>query len=182
MAPSEGRPGSEGFSLPELLVAVAVLSLLASLSFGSGQRSLARMRVEAASRRLTAGLEQARLQAQQQGQPCALELGPTGWREPSGGSLPGCLAASGAAAGDASGDAAELGAGVTLAHNLAGALRLSSNGLVLDGGTVVLAAAGTELRRCLVVSLPLGVVRLGRYTGAEGAAPSSAACRADGGL
>ena len=177
MTPSERQPAADGFSLPELLVAVAVLGLLTSLAFGCGQRSLARMRVEAASRRLTVGLEQARQQAQSQGQPCALELGPTGWREPSGGSLPACHTAAVVIEEHAPG-----AAGATLVHNLPGALRFSSNGLVLDGGTVVIAAAGTELRRCLVVSLPLGVVRLGRYTGPEGAAPSSSACLADGAL
>lgn len=177
MRRATARVGPDGFSLAELLVAVAVLGLLAALALGGGQSSLARMRVEAASRRLSAGLEQARQQAQSLGQPCALELGPTGWREPSGGSLPACAAAVGAIEEGAPG-----AAGATLAHNLPAALRFSSNGLVLDGGTVVIAAAGTALRRCLVVSLPLGVVRLGRYTGPQAAPPSSSACLADGAL
>ncbi|MEX0587661.1 MAG: GspH/FimT family pseudopilin, partial [Cyanobium sp.] len=158
-----------GFSLAELLVAVAVLGLLATMAIGGGQGSLARMRVEAASRRLGVGLEAARQQAQSQGQPCALELGASGWREPSGGSLASCLAAVAASAGDQQGDP------VTLQHNLPAAMRFSSNGLILDGGTVVIGAPGTELRRCLVVSLPLGVSRLGRYTGPLGGAPSSSA-------
>jgi len=176
MGRSEQRQAEAGFSLPELLVAVAVLGLLAALAIDGGQRSLARMRVETATRRLGWGLEQARQQAQNLGQPCALELGPSGWREPSGGSLPGCggAVADGAAAQDTS--------GVTLQHNLPAALRFSSNGLVLDGGTVVVSAAGTELRRCLVMSLPLGVVRLGRYTGPLGGDPRSSACLADGAL
>ncbi|MBD2422754.1 GspH/FimT family protein [Cyanobium sp. FACHB-13342] len=173
MGRSEPRQAGAGFSLPELLVAVAVLGLLAALALDGGQRSLARMRVETATRRLGWGLEQARQQAQSLGQPCALELGPAGWREPSGGSLPGCGGV--LADGDGAGEAA----GVALQHNLPAALRFSSNGLVLDGGTVVVSAAGTELRRCLVMSLPLGVVRLGRYTGPLGDDPRSSACRAE---
>ena len=161
------RPDS-GFSLPELLVTVSVLGLLASLAIDGGQRSLARMRVETTSRRLGWGLEQARRQAQSLGQPCALELGPSGWRQPSGGSLPGCGVAD-----------VELEPNVAIGSNLPGALRFSSNGLVLDGGTVVISAAGTELRRCLVMSLPLGVVRLGRYEGEQGDSHSSSACRAE---
>jgi len=168
------RPDS-GFSLPELLVTVSVLGLLASLAIDGGQRSLARMRVETTSRRLGWGIEQARRQAQSLGQPCALELGPNGWRQPSGGNLPGC--------GETD---AELhpheAIGVAIGSNLSGALRFSSNGLVLDGGTVVISAAGTELRRCLVMSLPLGVVRLGRYTGPLDGPSSSSACLADGAL
>jgi hypothetical protein len=68
---------------------------------------------------------------------------------------------------------------VAVVHNLPPALRFSSNGLVLDGGTVVLSTTGTPLRRCLVMALPLGVVRLGRYAGDPTATPSSAACEVD---
>jgi hypothetical protein len=53
---------------------------------------------------------------------------------------------------------------------------------VLDGGTVLIAANGVALRRCLVLSLPLGVVRLGRYSGPADGTPSSSACLADGAL
>ena len=149
------RPDS-GFSLPELLVTVSVLGLLASLALAGGQRSLARMRVETTSRRLGWGLEQARRQAQILGQPCALELGPSGWRQPSGGSLPGC--------GEADVELQPHEAtGVVIGSNLPGALRFSSNGLVLDGGTAVLSASGTTVQRCLVMALPLGITRMGRY-------------------
>lgn len=171
----EHRQASAGFSLPELLVTVSVLGLLASLAIDGGQRSLARMRVETTSRRLGWGIEQARRQAQSLGQPCALELGPSGWRQPSGGNLPGC----GEADEELEADAVTR---VAIGSNLPGALRFSSNGLVLDGGTVVVSAAGTELRRCLVMSLPLGVVRLGRYEGEPGDALSSSACRAEAAL
>ena len=165
------RPADGGFSLPELLVAIAVLGILAVMSVGAGYRSLALMRVESTSRRLALGLEQARQAAARHGQPCALALGPSGWREPSGGSLPICVISEGAEA--------ELEAGVELRHNLPAALRFSSNGLMLDGGTVLFSAAGIDLRRCLVLSLPLGVVRLGRYVGSEEGTPSSSACVAD---
>ena len=50
---------------------------------------------------------------------------------------------------------------------------------MLVGGTVLIAAEGVALRRCLVLSLPLGVVRLGRYVGPAEGTPSSSACVAD---
>ena len=168
------RPADGGFSLPEVLVAMAVLGILAAMSVGAGQRSRALMRVESTSRRLALGLEQARQAAVRHGQPCALALGPSGWREPSGGNLPAC--------GISDGAEQDAEAGVELRHNLPAALRFSSNGLVLDGGTVLIAAEGIELRRCLVLSLPLGVVRLGRYSGPVDGTPSSSACLADGAL
>jgi hypothetical protein len=57
-------------------------------------------------------------------------------------------------------DGAEGGLEVT--HNLPDPVRFSANGLVLDGGTVWLRSQGTPLVRCVVVSLPLGITRVGR--------------------
>jgi len=52
-------------------------------------------------------------------------------------------------------------------------LRFSANGLVLDGGTVLISASGGAVVRCLVMSLPLGITRLGRYSGGLCEADSS---------
>ena len=50
---------------------------------------------------------------------------------------------------------------------------------MIDGGVVVLSQSGTGLRRCLVMALPLGLVRLGRYD-ADPAGPLSAThCQAE---
>jgi hypothetical protein len=68
---------------------------------------------------------------------------------------------------------------VELRHNLPAQLRFSANGLLIDGGTVVLAAAGTPLRRCVVWSLPLGVLRLGQYGADPAASPQAGQCRPD---
>lgn len=58
-------------------------------------------------------------------------------------------------------------------------MRFSGSGLVLDGGTVLVEAPGTELRRCVVVALPLGVTRVGVMEGG-GAALNAALCRPEG--
>jgi prepilin-type N-terminal cleavage/methylation domain-containing protein len=165
------------FTLPELLVAVALLALLLGLSWRSGGDTLARQRLEAATRRLAQGLERARAEARRLGRPCALTLGPAGWQQPAGGELPGCRTAAAPLAEPGASAGAE--AAIAVQHNLPAALRFTANGLVLDGGTVVLAAAGTPLRRCLVMALPLGVVRLGRYTGEPGGPPAATACVVD---
>ncbi|MFO7628078.1 MAG: GspH/FimT family pseudopilin [Prochlorococcaceae cyanobacterium] len=162
-----------GFTLPELLAALVVLALLLGMGLRSGGETLARQRLEAATRRLAQGIERARSEARRQGRPCALSLEGGAWQPPNGGSLPGCRTAAMALA--------ESGAAAAIAvhHNLPAALRFTANGLVLDGGTVVLAAAGTPLQRCLVMALPLGVVRLGRYEGELTAAPTASACVLD---
>ncbi len=152
MARSE--PG--GFTLPETLLTLVLVGLLAQLGFSSASRELALARLEGASRRVMVGLERGRDAALRSGQPCALSLEATGWREPQAGNLPAC-----------EGAALELGEGVggldvTVSHNLPAAVRFTSNGLIIDGGTVLLSTEGTDLVRCVVVALPLGVTRLGR--------------------
>jgi prepilin-type N-terminal cleavage/methylation domain-containing protein len=148
-----------GLSMPELLLVLAVMGILAALSVSSGAEILARQRLEAATRRLDQGLQLARAEAQRLGQACGMSLGATGWQATAlTGSLPPCLPER---QGLAEGIDEQR---VQLSHNLPAQLRLSRNGLVLDGGTVVLSSAGTALQRCWVMALPLGITRLGRYS------------------
>ena len=163
-----------GLTLPELLIAMAVLGIMASLGCISGGETLARQRLETASRTLGQTIEQARSSALRRNAPCGMSLTPTGWDAAAGSALPPCLAEaiplleSGVARSE-----------LRVVHNMPTELRFSSNGLVLDGGTVVLTMRGTNLRRCLVMALPLGVVRVGRYSGDPNAAPNSSACLPD---
>ena len=149
---------SSAFSLPELLIAVTLLGILAALALPSGQGALARMRVEAASRSLMLEIERGRDRALREGRPVVLALE----------GEQGLLA-----------EARATGAQLAVHHNLPEALRVTANGLLIDGGTVVVASPATPLRRCLVLSLPLGVLRLGAYGSAPEAGLSSDHCRPD---
>ncbi len=152
---------SAGLSLAELLVGVAVLGLLISLGWRGGMEALARQRLDAATRRLELGIERGRAEAQQHDQACGLSLVEEGWAPPQGGGLPACLPSR-----EGLMDPLVIAIGeVQLNHNFPAVLRFSRNGLVLDGGTAVLAASGTSVQRCLVMSPPLGITRLGRYQG-----------------
>jgi prepilin-type N-terminal cleavage/methylation domain-containing protein len=156
-----------GFTLPETLLALVLVGLLAQLGLTSASRDLALARLEAASRRVMVGLERGRDAALREGRPCAMSLEATGWQEPQAGTLPAC-----------EGAALDLGEGlggpaVNLSHNLPAAVRFTSHGLIIDGGTVLLSTEGTDLVRCVVVALPLGVTRLGRQ-GPGGCLPDPA--------
>ena len=160
MACPERRPQparNDGVSLVELLVVAMLLGATALISFRQAHQALAQERLESASRRLAQGLEQGRLAAVRSGGPCGMSLDQEGWQPAQDASLPACtglLALHGEGI-----DPGE----VRMEHNFPALVRFSSNGLVLDGGTVRLWAPGTELVRCLVMALPLGVVRLGRW-------------------
>lgn len=115
-------------------------------------------------------MDRGRLAAERERQPCGLSLTAEGWQPPLDGSLPACRAAATPLA--ASGSVA-----VTLRSNLPAVVRFSTNGLVLDGGLVVLRHPQLEQQPCLVLGLPLGITRLGRYRRDAGAPLQSSACR-----
>ncbi len=72
---------------------------------------------------------------------------------------------------------AESGACVLeLRSNLPDAIRFSTNGLVLDGGLVVLSHPAHGHALCLVIGLPLGISRSGVYRVDPSGSLNSALC------
>jgi hypothetical protein len=157
------------WTLPEAMVVLSVFALLAAQMWRGGAESLALQHLKTASQRLTGGLEDGRTAALRQGRPCGLRLAPTGWEPPRDSSLPPCLGVT-----PGLGTGFDPGSGeLRLSHNLPDPVRFSANGLVLDGGTVWLRSPHTSLVRCVVVSLPLGVTRVGQE-GPSGCEPEEA--------
>ena len=73
---------------------------------------------------------------------------------------------------------AELGASsLQLQSNLPAMLRFTANGLLLDGGLVVLSHPRVSHRLCMVIGLPLGITRSGIYQADPALAFSSSHCR-----
>ena len=158
-----------GFSLVECLVVVALLGILATLAIPSSSAVHRRLELDSGLRRLRVGLDRGRMAAERDRQPCALQLSASGWNPPLTGDLPACR-------GGVT-PLAETGAGeLELRSNLPDAVRFSTNGLVLDGGLVVLAHPSHGQALCLVIGLPLGISRSGVYRGDPGGSLSSALC------
>ena len=139
------RNRPNGFSLVECLVVMALLGILATLAIPRSSAVQWRLELNSGLRRLRVGLDRGRMTAEQDRQPCALQLTATGWQPPPTGDLP-------------------------------DAVRFSSNGVVLDGGLVVLSHPSHAQAFCLVIGLPLGISRTGVYRGDPSGSLSSALC------
>ena len=163
------RNRPNGFSLLECLVVVALLGVLATLAMPSSSAVQRRLELDSGLRRLRVGLDRGRMAAERDRQPCALHLSATGWQPPQVGDLPACRGGVTALA--------ETGAGeLELRSNLPDAIRFTTNGLVLDGGLVVLSHPSHGQALCLVIGLPLGISRTGIYRGDPGSSLNSALC------
>ena len=154
---------SAGFSLMELLVTVALLGIIASLALPDSASDRDRLQLDATARRLQLVLERARLVARREQQACGIRLISDAWLQPEQHALSGELATC-SGSGLALQEAFEQGP-IQLHTNLPAVIRVSANGLLLDGGTTVLSHARVDRSLCLVVSLPLGVSRVGTYQG-----------------
>ena len=169
-----------GFTLIELLCVVALLGLMASLPLVTSGSDRDRLQLDAAARRLLLGLERARSVARREQMACGIALKRDAWSAPEQEALPGGLPP---CPGVSVALQEVLHQGPIQLHtNLPAVMRVSANGLLLDGGTTVLSHGRLDHTRCLVVSLPLGVSRLGRYQGgppAEGQRLSSRRCLPD---
>ena len=162
---------NRGFTLVELLVTIAVLGLLAGTAVAGSGRDQAHLELEVALRRLRIGLDRGRLAAERQQQPCGLHLTARGWHAPVDETLPACRAAT---------PLAETGeSAISLSSNLPPLVRFTANGLLLDGGVVVLAHPRLTQRPCLVIGLPLGITRSGTYQAPIQQRLSATHCRPD---
>ena len=65
---------------------------------------------------------------------------------------------------------------IALQSNLPETVRFTANGLILDGGLVLLTHPDLAPPRCVVIGLPLGITRAGTYQASPEVALSSSHC------
>ena len=147
---------SAGFSLGELLVAVALLGLLSGLALPRNRHQLARQRRDGTMQRLLTGLATARHRAEIRHRACAMALEPAGWAPPARSPRPSCSITF------AMDDSAN--SGVVILNGFRNDITINAAGrLTGTGGPVVVGHPELPLKRCFVVTPPIGIVRTGRY-------------------
>ena len=148
-------------SLIEQLIVVSLVGILASIPIVTGRSDRDQLQLDASARRLQSGLDRARNIARREQSACGLSLTEEGFISPDDGILPASLQG---CPGIEKALQEEFDQGlVVLSTNLPPLLRFTANGLLLDGGIAVLSHQRLAKARCLVVSLPLGVSRIGFY-------------------
>ncbi len=148
-------------TLMEPLLVVVLVGILASMAVVSGGTDRDQLQLAAAARRLQSGLDRGRSIARREQRPCGIALGQEGWMAPEQVMLPGNLRAC-SDSGMSLQESVETGP-IELNTNMPAVLRIAANGLILDGGIAVLSHQRLPNTRCLVVSIPLGVSRIGVY-------------------
>ena len=148
-------------SLIEQLIVLSLVGILASISIVTGGSDRDQLQLDASARRLQSGLHRARSIARREQTACGVSLNVEGFTDPDEGILPASLPAC-PGIWMALQEEFEQGP-VVLNTNLPSVLRFTANGLLLDGGIAVLSHRRLSKARCLVVSLPLGVSRIGLY-------------------
>jgi hypothetical protein len=148
-------------SLIEQIMVVSLVGMLASIPVVTSRGDRDQLQLDASARRLQSGLDRARSIARREQTACGLSLNEEGFMAPDDGILPVSLPAC-PGIGMALQEAFEQGP-IELSTNLPPVLRFTANGLLLDGGIAVLSHQRLAKARCLVVSLPLGVSRIGSY-------------------
>ena len=148
-------------SLIEQLIVVSLVGMFAAIPIVTGGSDRDQLQLDAIARRLQVGLDRARSIARREQRACGLSLSAEGFTSPDEGILPGAIPAC-TGIGMSLQEAFEQGP-IVLNTNLPPVLRITSNGLLLDGGIAVLSHQRLAKARCLVVSFPLGVSRIGSY-------------------
>ena len=163
---------NRGFTLVEALVAVALLGILASTGMVNQGQQLAQRELADGLQRLRIGLDRGRMAAERNAAPCGLSLSAQGWEHPHTGRLPGCRPGRTRLF-------ERRDSNLQLHSNLPTTVRFTANGLLLDGGLVVLTHPRLQQRLCLVIGLPLGITRSGNYRVNPAIELSSSHCRPD---
>ncbi|MEL6439453.1 MAG: GspH/FimT family protein [Cyanobacteria bacterium J06621_8] len=155
-----------GFTIIELLVVLIIIGIIAGLATPSLVSFFRRNQIDAALSELLGAIKETQSQAMRQSKTCQLDINPN--TNALTANPPGCLLT-----------VRTLNNDITIRTNLPGAnpnIPFSHKGSTTRMGTIVLSSDLTTYQRCFVISLGLGIMRTGNYTGNSESSISASEC------
>lgn len=162
------KKSDRGFTLIELVVVLVIIGIIAGLATPSLIGFFRRNQVNAAMSELLGAIRETQRQAMRQGKVCRLDLDTN--TNILTANPPNCLLTTRAIDDD-----------IDIRTNLPGAnpnISFSHKGNTTRMGTIVLSSDLTTHQRCFVISLGLGIMRTGYYSGSSTGSISSNNCQA----
>lgn len=148
---------NSGFTLIEVIVVTIIVGIVGAISVPSFFAFLSRNQINNSLEHLLGGIKETQQQAMRQGIQCRVNIDTstnTLTSDPNS-----CLLS-----------IRNLDDNITIRTNLPGGtpgITFSPKGTTTSAGTIVLSSDNTDLQRCFVISLGLGIMRTGNYTGAS---------------
>lgn len=156
----KGNQGDRGITLTEMLLVAIVVSILAAITTPSLIGLLNQSRVTGGFTQLRGAIKESQRQAQRRGRQCKISIDTTQKSvdvspPDTNGDYTGCLLSP-----------RKLPDGVLIKTNYRSSkINFSAKGNTSSAGTIVVYNPYTQSQKCIVISLGLGIMRSGNYTG-----------------
>lgn len=157
MSNNSKRKSNRGFTLIELMVVLTIVGIIAAIAAPNFTGLLGRIRVNSALEELLGAIKETQRLAMRHGKSCRININPA----------TNILSATD---GDCLLNTRNINDSVTIRTNLSGSIPnipFSHKGNTTKAGTIVLSSNFTNVQKCFVISLGLGIMRSGNYTGSK---------------
>ena len=161
------QKSDHGFTLIELMVALIIVGVIAAIAAPNFIGLLNRIRVNSALEKLLGAIRETQRLAMRHGKRCWIEIDPN--TNILSSTTNSCLL-----------NKRKIDENVTIRTNLSGStpnISFSHKGNTTKMGTIVLSSDLTDTQKCFVVSLGLGITRIGNYTGSKSGSVFASNCK-----